>query len=281
MSESGILDVYFLLGPKPSDIFKQYASLTGATSLPPYFSIAYLTRCELDNCRNLFRVVQVELQRWNRSCPRWSGLWWQQYSLWCYLVGHWAHRRQKIFHMGFKPLSNAKTNATSLGLTISLFYPIIANRSKRKKMVTIVDPHIKREAGYYIHSQAQVLFGSSRQLTLPQGRRGFIYPKRWRQRIWRALLARLQFVDRLHFPCCQNLVGWKIFVRYLPRIDPFVIHMEWYERTIGVQWPWSHNAQRRLALWRRGTPVICRLWLVDAALEKFTMLWNVHAHGNW
>jgi alpha-glucosidase (family GH31 glycosyl hydrolase) len=29
MSESGVIDVFFLLGPKPQDVFKQYASLTG------------------------------------------------------------------------------------------------------------------------------------------------------------------------------------------------------------------------------------------------------------
>lgn len=30
MSESGIIDVFIMLGPKPTDVFTQYASLTGA-----------------------------------------------------------------------------------------------------------------------------------------------------------------------------------------------------------------------------------------------------------
>lgn len=34
-SESGIIDCFVLLGPKPSDVFRQYASLTGTTQLPP------------------------------------------------------------------------------------------------------------------------------------------------------------------------------------------------------------------------------------------------------
>lgn len=35
MSESGIIDVFFLLGPTPADVMRQYASLTGTTPLPP------------------------------------------------------------------------------------------------------------------------------------------------------------------------------------------------------------------------------------------------------
>lgn len=34
-SESGIIDVFLMLGPKPKDVFKQYAVLTGTTALPP------------------------------------------------------------------------------------------------------------------------------------------------------------------------------------------------------------------------------------------------------
>ena len=35
MSESGIIDVFILLGPRPYDVYKQYASLTGTAPLPP------------------------------------------------------------------------------------------------------------------------------------------------------------------------------------------------------------------------------------------------------
>lgn len=35
ISESGIIDVFLLFGPKPRDVFKQYAVLTGTTPLPP------------------------------------------------------------------------------------------------------------------------------------------------------------------------------------------------------------------------------------------------------
>lgn len=35
MSESGIVDVFFMMGPRPHDVFKQYAGLSGTAPLPP------------------------------------------------------------------------------------------------------------------------------------------------------------------------------------------------------------------------------------------------------
>ena len=35
MSESGIIDAFFLLGPGPMDVFRQYTILTGTANLPP------------------------------------------------------------------------------------------------------------------------------------------------------------------------------------------------------------------------------------------------------
>ena len=34
MSESGIIDAFFMLGPKPKDVFRQYTKLTGTAPLP-------------------------------------------------------------------------------------------------------------------------------------------------------------------------------------------------------------------------------------------------------
>ncbi|KAI5298141.1 hypothetical protein KEM56_004287 [Ascosphaera pollenicola] len=41
MSESGLLDVFVFLGPRPSDIAKKYGELTGYTQLPQHFALAY------------------------------------------------------------------------------------------------------------------------------------------------------------------------------------------------------------------------------------------------
>ena len=34
-AESGFIDVFFMFGPEPKDVFGQYAVLTGTTPLPP------------------------------------------------------------------------------------------------------------------------------------------------------------------------------------------------------------------------------------------------------
>ncbi|XP_027028182.1 neutral alpha-glucosidase C isoform X1 [Tachysurus fulvidraco] len=41
VSESGIIDCFILLGPSPSQVFFQYAQLTGYQALPPLFSLGY------------------------------------------------------------------------------------------------------------------------------------------------------------------------------------------------------------------------------------------------
>lgn len=41
MSESGIIDVFFFLGPNPKDVTDQYTSLTGRPYMPPQWATAY------------------------------------------------------------------------------------------------------------------------------------------------------------------------------------------------------------------------------------------------
>lgn len=41
MSESGIIDVFFIPGPTPKEFYRQYGKLTGKTPLPPIFSLGY------------------------------------------------------------------------------------------------------------------------------------------------------------------------------------------------------------------------------------------------
>lgn len=40
-SETGLIDAYIMMGPKPWDVMQQNAILTGVTQLPPYYSLGY------------------------------------------------------------------------------------------------------------------------------------------------------------------------------------------------------------------------------------------------
>lgn len=42
ISESGVIDVFVMLGPKPHDVFQEYASFTGTTALPPVSIVEYI-----------------------------------------------------------------------------------------------------------------------------------------------------------------------------------------------------------------------------------------------
>ena len=44
-SESGIIDLFVMLGPRPHDLFRQYSRLTGATPLPPVRSKINVWEC--------------------------------------------------------------------------------------------------------------------------------------------------------------------------------------------------------------------------------------------
>lgn len=41
MSESGIMDIFVLMGPTPNAAFKQYTDLTGVAPLPQAFAVGY------------------------------------------------------------------------------------------------------------------------------------------------------------------------------------------------------------------------------------------------
>lgn len=67
MSESGIIDAFILMGPKPNDVFKQYTDLTGVAPLPQV-----RIRVEILNCVRLqfyykFQVFALAYHqcRWN------------------------------------------------------------------------------------------------------------------------------------------------------------------------------------------------------------------------
>ncbi|XP_065129980.2 neutral alpha-glucosidase AB [Paramisgurnus dabryanus] len=127
ISESGIIDVFIMLGPKPADVFSQYASLTGTQSFPPLASLAY------HQCRwnyNDQEDVQSVDQGFDKHDIPYDFIWLD--------IEHTDGKR----YFTWDPHKFSEPKDMLQGLL-----------SKKRKMVTIVDPHIKVDSGYKIHNE--------------------------------------------------------------------------------------------------------------------------------
>ncbi|KAM4722522.1 neutral alpha-glucosidase AB isoform 4-T4 [Rhinophrynus dorsalis] len=127
MSESGIIDVFLLLGPSPYDVFKQYASLTGTQAFPPYFSLAY-HQCRW-NYNDEEDVRSVDSGFDENELP---------YDVIWLDIEHTDGKRYFTWDPHKFPTPKDMLNNL---------------KDKRRKMVAIVDPHIKIDSAYRIHNE--------------------------------------------------------------------------------------------------------------------------------
>ncbi|XP_055586088.1 neutral alpha-glucosidase AB isoform X2 [Uranotaenia lowii] len=126
ISESGIMDVFILLGPSPLETFRQYTDLTGTAPLPQLYAIAY-HQCRW-NYNDEQDVTTVSAKFDEHDIP--------MDTMWLdieYTDGKkyftWDHH--KFPH----PLE------------------MIRNLTERGRHLTvIIDPHIKRDGGYFFHN---------------------------------------------------------------------------------------------------------------------------------
>lgn len=128
ISESGVIDVFFIPGPSPKEVYRQYAKLTGTVSLPPMFSLGY-HQCRW-NYKDEQDVYQVHGMFEKLDYP-YDVLWLD--------IEHTNGKRYFTWDKSLFP--NPKEMQDKLW-------------SQGRRMVTIVDPHVKRDNGYYIHKQA-------------------------------------------------------------------------------------------------------------------------------
>ncbi|KAK6477682.1 neutral alpha-glucosidase AB [Huso huso] len=129
ISESGIIDAFILLGPKPTDIFHQYASLTGTQAFPPLFSLAY-HQCRWNyNDEEDVRSVDSGFDLHDIPCD----------VIWLD-IEHTDGKR----YFTWDPNKFPSPRDMLQGL-----------QSKKRKMVTIVDPHIKVDSDYKIHKEVR------------------------------------------------------------------------------------------------------------------------------
>ncbi|GJE94653.1 glycoside hydrolase family 31 protein [Phanerochaete sordida] len=131
ISESGILDVFLLPGPKPADIFKQYTGLTGTQALPPQWSIAY-HQCRW-NYVSSDDVRSVQTRFDEEDMP--VDVFWLDIE---YAEEH------KYFIWDKKNFPDPVDMVNDVSAV-------------ERKMVVIVDPHLKRVHSYPVYKEAQDL----------------------------------------------------------------------------------------------------------------------------
>nr|XP_020652990.1 neutral alpha-glucosidase AB [Pogona vitticeps] len=127
MSESGIIDVFLLLGPSPNDIFRQYASLTGTQALPPLFALAY--HQSRWNYNDEEDVNAVDNGFDEHDIP---------YDVIWLDIEHADGKRYFTWDPNKFPHPQEMLRRLA---------------AKRRKMVSIVDPHIKIDSGYRVHNE--------------------------------------------------------------------------------------------------------------------------------
>ncbi|KFP30782.1 Neutral alpha-glucosidase C, partial [Colius striatus] len=128
MSESGIIDV-FLMGPTAFDTFKQFAQLTGTQALPPLFSLGY-HQCRW-NYEDEQDVKAVDAGFDEHDIP---------YDVIWLDIEHTDGKR--YFTWDKKKFQNPRKLQEHL-------------RKKKRKLVVIIDPHIKVDPMYTLYSQAK------------------------------------------------------------------------------------------------------------------------------
>ncbi|RCN40635.1 glycosyl hydrolase, family 31 [Ancylostoma caninum] len=131
MSETGVIDIFFFGGPSPRDVQRQLSRTTGVTPLPPLFSIAY-HQCRW-NYNDEQDVAQVNENFDVYDIPM-DVIWLD--------IEHTDGK--KYFTWDPHKFAHAKEMIDGVA-------------AKGRKMVTIIDPHIKKEDGYPIYKDAKDL----------------------------------------------------------------------------------------------------------------------------
>lgn len=128
LSECGVLDLFLLPGPTPRAVAKQMTTLTGTQALPPLFALGY-HQCRW-NYKDEKDVAQVHGKFEELDFP-YDVLWLD--------IEHTDGKRYFTWdeHLFPDPVAMQESLAV-----------------QGRKMVTIVDPHIKRDDNFPVHKEA-------------------------------------------------------------------------------------------------------------------------------
>ncbi|OAD68408.1 glucosidase II catalytic ROT2/GLS2 [Phycomyces blakesleeanus NRRL 1555(-)] len=129
MTEAGVLDLFVFLGPSTKDILRQYHAITGTPSMPQMFAIGYhQSRWNYINQRD---VLEVDSQFDKHDIP-YDVIWLDiEYT-----------DEKKYFTWDIPKFPDAIKMEEEL-------------EHKGRKLVTIIDPHIKRDDNYHICQTAK------------------------------------------------------------------------------------------------------------------------------
>ena len=161
VSESGVIDLFLLPGPGPAEMYGQYARITGRTALPPIFSLGY-HQCRW-NYRDETDVFQV-VSFLDHSCVSFSHTALTPSCALTRIIETIQHAKFEELDYPYDVLwldiehTDGKRYFTWDDKTFP--NPIEMQRKlggDGRRMVTIVDPHIKRDDRYYIHQEATAL----------------------------------------------------------------------------------------------------------------------------
>lgn len=129
MSEAGVLDVFVFFGPTTKDILRQYSLLTGPPAMPQMFAIAY-HQCRW-NYINQRDVLEVDRQFDENDMP-YDVIWLDiEYT-----------DEKKYFTWDTPKFPKPIEMEEALD-------------NKGRKLVAIIDPHIKRDDDYRISNEAK------------------------------------------------------------------------------------------------------------------------------
>ncbi|XP_065520844.1 neutral alpha-glucosidase AB isoform X1 [Lathamus discolor] len=127
MSESGVIDVFLLLGPTPAAVMGQYTALTGTQALPPLFALGYHQSRWNYNDEEDVAAVERGFEEHAVPCD----------VLWLD-IEHADGKRYFTWDPSKFPRPRAMLEQLA---------------AKKRKMVSIVDPHIKVDSGYRVHTE--------------------------------------------------------------------------------------------------------------------------------
>ncbi|XP_078458375.1 neutral alpha-glucosidase AB isoform X1 [Lampetra planeri] len=135
MSESGIIDVFVLPGPTPCDVFRQYAALTEPSGSPP-LGVQARRPCHPSSRSATTRAAGPSRRRPTRGR----------------LTAASGGAASRATSCG-STLSTRTASGTSRGMPVASPTPSASRTTSRRKVVTIVDPHIKVDDEYFVYSE--------------------------------------------------------------------------------------------------------------------------------